>query len=360
MWFVDRGLSDGQISALFALWSLTAILTEVPTGALADRWSRRGAVVIAGILQASAYGVWILRPTFAGFAAGFVLWGLGGALASGAIEALLYDHLLAIGAEAHYVRIFSRMTAAGLAGQIPAALLAVAIFPIGGFTAAAVVSTGLCLAAALVATRLPRDPPPAVTDAEADGYLQTLRQGVAQLGRIRGLRSLVVAVACVEAIDAFEEYFPLLADSWSIPTNLNPLAVLVIVVAGAVGAGLAGRGAERLRPPALAVALAIAAGILMAADLWHRPAAIALVAGSYGIYSAVSTVMQGRLQHRISGPYRATVTSAVGFVTELAAFAVYAAWAMGRARLVAVLLIAVALMVARLGWNPDSSRRRAK
>ena len=39
--FTDTGLSGGQISLLFAIWSTVGIVAEVPTGALADRFSRR-------------------------------------------------------------------------------------------------------------------------------------------------------------------------------------------------------------------------------------------------------------------------------------------------------------------------------
>lgn len=35
--FLDTGLSAAEISLLFAAWSVTALLTEVPAGALADR-----------------------------------------------------------------------------------------------------------------------------------------------------------------------------------------------------------------------------------------------------------------------------------------------------------------------------------
>ena len=48
--FLDTGLSEAQISVLFALWSITAFVAEVPTGALADRWSRRGSLMLAGFL----------------------------------------------------------------------------------------------------------------------------------------------------------------------------------------------------------------------------------------------------------------------------------------------------------------------
>lgn len=360
MWFVERGLSDGQISALFALWSFTAILTEVPTGALADRWSRRGAVVLAGALQAAAYVVWVVHPSFTGFAAGFVLWGLGGSLASGALEALLYDHLLAVGAHAEFPRINGRLTTAGLVSQLPATLLATGLFAIGGFTAAGLGSAVLCLAAALVATRLPHDLPRADADADDAGYLRTMRDGVAQIGRIPGLRYLVIAVATVEAIDTFEEYFPLLAAGWSVPTHLNPPAVLLIALAGACGATIGGRSRGTLRPLPMAGGLALAAAMLVVADVWHRPPAVALVAVFYGTYCAVSTILQGTLQHRIRGPHRATVTSAVGFVTELSAFAVYAAWAIGGPRMVALLVIVAAGVVGGLGRAPRGSRRSAK
>ena len=39
--FADTGLPLWQISSLFALWSLTAVVLEVPSGAWADTVSRR-------------------------------------------------------------------------------------------------------------------------------------------------------------------------------------------------------------------------------------------------------------------------------------------------------------------------------
>lgn len=82
--FADTGLSETQISALFVVWAGIAIAAEVPSGVLADRFSRRGCLVAAGLFQAAGFAVWAVLPQFAGFAVGFVLWGLGGALVSGA------------------------------------------------------------------------------------------------------------------------------------------------------------------------------------------------------------------------------------------------------------------------------------
>jgi MFS family permease len=119
--------------ALFAIWSGVAILAEVPSGAIADRFSRRGSLVAAGVLQAAGYAVWISLPGFAGFAAGFVLWGLGGSLVSGSQEALLYDGLDAVGAAEHYALVQGRVATAGLISQFPAAGAATVLFAIGGY-----------------------------------------------------------------------------------------------------------------------------------------------------------------------------------------------------------------------------------
>jgi hypothetical protein len=103
MLFADTGLSSTEISALFVLWSTVSIVAEVPCGALADRFSRRGALVAAGVLQAGGYVLWVVLPGFPGFAAGFALWCLGGASVSGTIEALLYDGLATAGAESDFI-----------------------------------------------------------------------------------------------------------------------------------------------------------------------------------------------------------------------------------------------------------------
>ncbi|MCF0085746.1 hypothetical protein B0E37_00789 [Streptomyces sp. MH192] len=80
--FSDTGLSVWQISSLFALWSLTGVVLEVPSGALADGTSRRRLLVLAPLLTATGFALWVLLPSYASFAVGFVLWGAGGALGS--------------------------------------------------------------------------------------------------------------------------------------------------------------------------------------------------------------------------------------------------------------------------------------
>src|SRR5262245_43560047 len=91
--FAEHGVSPGGIATLLILWSSAGLGLEVPSGAWADTISRRSLLSISAVVYAGAFATWALWPAYPGFAAGFVLWALSGALSSGTFEALAYDEL---------------------------------------------------------------------------------------------------------------------------------------------------------------------------------------------------------------------------------------------------------------------------
>ena len=350
--FLDTGLSQAQVSGLFALWSVTGFLAEVPAGVLADRWSRRGALVLSGVLEAAAFALWTAVPTAGAFAAGFVVWGVAGALVSGTVEAVLYDGLAARGASGCYARVLGWTTSVELLVQVPTAGLATVLVGAGGYVLVGWVSVAVCLATAALAMRFP-DPFPAAAEDEGGGADETgpLRRAVGAALRRRGLRLVLVAVAVLGGLDALEEYVPVMAGDWGVPATAVPTAVLAVALAGALGAALGGRAA-RLPGPALLGLLAAAGISLAAAAVSARPAAVGLLALAYGLYLAVLVVAEARLQERIVGRYRATLTSVAGLGIELASLLVFAAWALGGALAVAGLVLAAVPLVGRALRRP--------
>ncbi|CAA9520981.1 MAG: hypothetical protein AVDCRST_MAG79-196, partial [uncultured Thermoleophilia bacterium] len=109
----------------------------------------------------------------------------------------------------------------------------------------------------------------------------------------------------------------------------------------------AGR-ATRLGVGLLAVAVAGAGVVMGAAGVVGHPVGLVTVAVFYGLYRLLLVLVDARLQERIDGPARATVTSVAALGTELACFAVYAAWAVGGLALAAALVVLVVAAVPRL------------
>jgi MFS family permease len=333
--FADSGLTDASISALLTIWSLTAVVFEVPTGAVADRFSRRSSLILAGVLQALGYASWVVFPSFWGFAAGFVLWGLGGTLTSGAFEALLYDGLAARGEAELYGPLNARIDTIELIAQVPVALVATALFSFGGYQLAGWASVAMCLLSSVIAARFPEPPR---EPGEHESYLATLRTGLREAVPIR---RAVLAVALVYAIDAFEEYFTLLAQDWSVPTLWVPIATIGVPLLGAAGASLAGR------LPFRGWILFASGLVLIVAAVLAAPAAIVLLGLFYGLYRFVLVHVETELQHRIESEARATVTSVAAIGSEFVAFAVYGLWVLGSAFAVGVLVLVVALVIWR-------------
>lgn len=344
LFFRDSGLGTAEISTLFAVWSTVALVAEAPSGALADRFSRRGSLAAAGVLQAGAYACWVVAPTFVGFALGFALWGLGGSFVSGAQEALAYDTLAEQGAEDSLDALIGRLRALALVAQVPATGAAALLVGVGGYAAAGWASVAVCLLAAGLALRL-REPArsgPADDDA---GYWRALRDG---LGEVRGrprVRAAVLALALVGGLDAIEEYHGLLAGDRGVPDTLVPPVVLAVTLAGAAGACAGGRS---VRVGSGALLLALSAGGLGLAGVLPGWPALALLALSYAGYQAVLVPLSARLQQTIESSSRATVTSVASLIEEGSVYAVYLGWTLAGPLGAGVVVLAVALALPAL------------
>ncbi|PXX63039.1 MFS transporter [Nocardia tenerifensis] len=379
--FAEHGLSTGQISSLFAIWSATSFLLEVPSGAWADTVSRRALLVLSGVLLTVGFALWTLVPTYLGFALGFVLWGTAGALVSGTFEALLYDELAARGQRSAYARILGYTRAATETAMVVGIVAATPLYLWGGYALIGWSSVGFAAVHTVFAVTMP-SAPKAVSAADIDEledeaselvssegrvstvgghtaaamseggpkaavhdpgdagpfarYLTMLRTGVGEAIRVRAVRNGVLLGALLFGITAFDEYFALLAASVGVATAVVPLFVGLTVLGSLGGSLLAGR-TEGISARAMALALGLAGvlflgGALITGLAAHRPSAVYVlvcvgftaIGLSYGIVYNADVVAGARLQDAIAGPARATVTSVSGLLSEVVSLVAFA------------------------------------
>ncbi|MFE6285717.1 MFS transporter [Streptomyces sp. NPDC057877] len=325
--FADSGMSGWQIASLFALWSLTSVVLEVPSGAWADAVSRRLLLWLGPLITAVGYALWILTPSYLAFAAGFVLWGIKGALGSGALEALVYEELDRLGAVERYAHVMGRVQALGLLGVVTAMAVAGPVFAAGGYEAVGAASVAGCLLTAVAAWWLPEHRGDGARGENGGSWAAALKDGVTE---VRGSRTVLGALLLVPVVTgvwgALDEYTPLLVRETGVADLAVPWLLLVIYTGATVGGLLAGRAA-RLGAVRLGLLLA-GSGVAMAVGAgMGTPVGVGLIGVAFCGFQLATVLADARLQHTITGPARATVTSLAGVATELVTIAVFASYA---------------------------------
>ncbi|WP_204061257.1 MFS transporter [Microbispora corallina] len=322
--FADTGLSPGEISSLFAIWSVTGFALEIPSGVWADVFSRRRLLVAAPLLTGSGYALWTFLPSYPAFALGFVLWGAGSALRSGTLQALVYEELDRLGASGSYARLVGRSTALGTTAFMAASAVAGPVLSFGGYRAAGLASVLACLLCAAAGLAFPESR--GRGREEGARYLDVLRDGLAEVRRSVPVRRALLLISVVSGLGSLDEYVPLLAQSTGVATPAVPLLVLLVSAGMTAGGWAAGRAPRALAPVLAAGALCLAAGAAV-----RRPEGFVLVAAAFGVVHWAVAGIEARLQDRIADGSRATVTSMAGLGAEVVALSVYAGYGAGSA-----------------------------
>ncbi|MYR08921.1 MFS transporter [Gordonia sp. SID5947] len=361
------GLSAAAISSLFILWSACSFLFEIPAGILADRIPRRLLVVTGPVCSGAGFALWTWWPSYGSFAAGFVLWAVGTALRSGALQALLYDTLAARGQAMQYAALAGRVRAMGATGVLVGTATAIPLTAWGGYPAAGAASVIACLFCAAASAMLPEDAPPRRVgnredaahrdrdggtrpDSDAAGWRGVVAEAFAHLRGDRLLRRVVVLAIALTWVSALDEYLPLLADTmWSGTAWWGSAAtgVSMLMVVVAVGDIAGGHAASRtdvtdLRPRRLVPWLLAGAAALGLGAISGHPAGIILVAFAFGVFSWSLVMADAIMQRRLPSGARATITSVVGVGEEMVAIGAFGAWAVGSTWLAPTTSFAVA------------------
>ncbi len=315
IFFQERGLDYARISALLAIWSTAVLLAEIPSGILADRWSRKWVLFVGMLFKASGFLVWLVRPDFAGFAAGFTLWGVQEALCSGTTEAFLYDALKQHTASDRFVRITGRGGAIARVGIVLSLLLGALVYSRSA-TAVLVASAVSMAGAGGLVTMFPDVRSGHRPGAPSTPLVQHLRTAV----RVPGLASLVLFGSLATVVyGVLDEYDPLLARHVGVPVALIGIWGTVRFAAEALGAGFAATISSTFRldsPRRLAVWLCTGSVALFLSVFHLRAATLPLYFLYYLIMASAEVRMQGWIHDRIASEGRATIGSVVSFVYE--------------------------------------------
>ena len=115
LFFLAQDLSFTQIAVLEALYNLTTLFGEIPTGYVGDRVGRRNSLLVGtALISVTLLGIG-LSSSFLPLAGLYVCWSLGYNFRSGSEDAWLYDTLTDDLSEDEFARVRGRGESAALA-----------------------------------------------------------------------------------------------------------------------------------------------------------------------------------------------------------------------------------------------------
>jgi DHA3 family tetracycline resistance protein-like MFS transporter len=216
-------LNPFQLVLVGTLLETVVFLFEVPTGIVADTYSRRLSVIIGMVLIGFGFMIEGVVPRFEAVLCSQVLWGIGATFTSGATEAWIADEV----GEAHAGPAFMRGAQAGLIGglvgiplsaglgslsiQVPIVLGGVLFVLLGVFLVIVMPEAGF--------TRRP--------SAERESWRGTFRKGVRL---VRGRSILLIFIGIVAFDGLYSEGFDRLWTAHILTNFTFPVAVQLKVV----------------------------------------------------------------------------------------------------------------------------------
>lgn len=129
------GMTPFQLVIVGTALEVTIFFCEVPTGIVADLYSRRLSVIIGSIIVGLGYVLMGAIPQFGAMFAGHILWGIGATFLSGAYDAWLVDEIGMERAGPAFLRaeqVVNVATAIGIVGSAVLGSIALTIPVIAG------------------------------------------------------------------------------------------------------------------------------------------------------------------------------------------------------------------------------------
>ena len=314
LFFLDRGIDLAQIGVLLFIWSLMSLVLEVPSGILADRWSRRKMLILSGLLYSICYFIWIFSNSFSLFLLGFVFRTLGSTFSSGTLQAYLFDYLRLNNRSNDFEKILGKGNALRTLG------IGVAV-AFGGFMSEfsynvpLVASALSVLTISVIAIAWPEIK--TTTSTGEENYWQFLKNSINTVRKNRLLLRIVIYTAIVLAVfDNLEEYNDVYLRFLGYPNALIGIIFATATVGQSIASVYAHRFKKHIWKVLNGIAISGSAILLLAAFVKHPFMAVGILL--LGIMLEFSNVLnEGVIQREISPNQRATISSLNKFVMNI-------------------------------------------
>lgn len=319
----SRGISIAETVYIEIIYAVIVFIMEIPTGLLADRFSRKYIILSGSVLTLVGAYAMLFANGFAAFAVLIGLSGISGALTSGSVSALIYDSLKEVGETLYFEKYLAKTKAIRYGSGLMAAL-------IGSFVASkynllmpyqmSVVSCVMMVVFNMLLTEPCKSKSGSEEHLSIKGILK-ITQNV--LMKKNFLKYVIVSGAVIGAsITYIEEFWQNYVDAISINLGffgiISGLMSLIVIIASKrteVYVKLLRENPHRKKIFYASLSL-ISAAMYICLFVIRHPIGILLMGVAIYIEALFDTLVLGDIHHNVQSHYRATAESVYAMMTS--------------------------------------------
>lgn len=314
-----KGLSYSEIMLLQSISAISVVVFEVPTGAIADKISRKFSMSLSGFVISFALVLYIIFNSFYVFIFAEILFGVGLTLYSGADTSLLYESLTKLERKDEFQIIEGHAASNVFYGQAIGSA-------ISGFLYAYIKSLPLWISAlnALIASFIAFG----FTEVERKKSEHKYHRHILESLKLSFKNSRILWAFSFAAIMGFvfrvsfwlyQPYF----DSVNIEVKYYGLIFFLFNIVAAISAKYLIKNISKKRPRKVLIKLLITVGFTFILPIiFLSPFSILILAVQQMVRGIYRTVLRFYINHQIKDEFRATVTSLVSLAMSLS-FAIF-------------------------------------
>lgn len=309
LFWQQRGISIQQVVYTELIYAAVIVLIEIPTGSLADKWSRKNMMVLSAVFCICEFLILIFACNFWHFAAAVFLAAISKALSSGTSNALLYDSLKLIGEERSFEKILGRIRFFDYSAAMSAALIGSYAASKQGYEFNYWISLISVFVALIISITLVE--PNIKTSTEEKEFWTYIKTSFKFIKSQASLKFVllygIITGACLTYVD---EFWQLYIKEVNIPVIYFGIVSGASLFIVSIGGILAYKIKEKFSYKAIySFLLIIFSTTLLISSYTTSKAGLIFIFLMYGAAGMIDPLVSGYLHHRTDSETRATVES---------------------------------------------------
>ncbi len=304
----NHGMSDMQLSSLFIILSVGTFMTQIPVTWITNNLGVKNAINLGQILKAIAFVLWLIWPTYWGFAIGMFLWGTMTAFYNVAYEGMLYDELRARRHHDIYARVLgTRYNVSAVAAALSAFGSLLMFVGYEWITLASLLSIAISMIC-INRIQLRAHPRTAPKRVRKTNFIKLFRTGTRICIQTPCIFLMLMLTLLVSNICYLDDYLSPIGVEIGLPVVYVGLVQFFALGCSVLGQTFAHRF-KSVPDWVLYSAICMAGGLYMVFSVFYNVAGLWALGAAYALFAAIYILLYSRFQDFLPSGYRSVILS---------------------------------------------------